>query len=65
MTDLGQRLIRAASGKDNDLADVKVMLAELRKFTLRRYGKRCRDVEPGCRCCMMWTLYDLYKAMAT
>jgi hypothetical protein len=33
--------------------DVKHTLAELRKFTRWRYGKRCEEVEPGCKCCEM------------
>ena len=50
---------------DPETAEVDAMLKELRSFTRKRYGPRCKAVEPGCQCCGMWALYDLYCASAT
>lgn len=27
-------------------------------WILETYGKRCKDYEQNCACCVAWTLYD-------
>jgi hypothetical protein len=34
---------------------------ELEKIIVKNFGKKCKDYNPFCNCCIMWQAYDTIK----
>ena len=42
-----------------------VSLKQLKKWTTKYYGKKCKEFNPFCACCTAWRTYEDLKEMLT